>query len=247
MTSSEWEQKLKQFCDRYNLEIEYLADVLNDPKVVPMIRGKSFEFTVKKYLSRILSNKYAVINPRLNDQTGLQDIDVAIINNETSKGSFRANYRGNPYLKVKCMRARTLGEEAAKQRAKATGISFNLLKIHNDKYTPDEFDFVVTSIANAFYKTDKDGLFYWSPPEEANFFLKKLAINSQQDAFQKMYVAKSKYLAANKNNKIACTRKKCQIENCNFLPNYPTIYFDLRTGKPMQPWLSLEDLETLLD
>jgi hypothetical protein len=76
-----------------------------------MIRGKSFEFTVKDYLANILSEIYYVTNPRLNAQTGFKDIDVSIINKKTNKqysieckltkkGSFRANSNGNPYLIV---------------------------------------------------------------------------------------------------------------------------------------------------
>ena len=85
MQSRRWEDKLIDFCKRYDLEIEYLAEVLNDPKVVPMIRGKSFEFSAKKYLAEILSDKYKVINPRLNAQTGQHDIDIAITNTHTGK------------------------------------------------------------------------------------------------------------------------------------------------------------------
>ena len=39
-----WIEKLEIFGDRYNLNIEYLVEILDDPKVIPMIRGKSFEF-----------------------------------------------------------------------------------------------------------------------------------------------------------------------------------------------------------
>lgn len=113
MTLPEWVEKLNQFCQRYDLEAEYLAEILNDPKVIPMIRGKSFEFTVQKLISEILPEKYRVFNPRLNAQTALQDVDFAIINRETgkqyslecklaSKGSFRIDKKSQqPYLKSK--------------------------------------------------------------------------------------------------------------------------------------------------
>jgi hypothetical protein len=64
----------------YSLNIKYITEVLNDPKVIPMIRGKFFEFTVQDELSKILANNYLVTNPRLNPQAGYHDIDVAIIN-----------------------------------------------------------------------------------------------------------------------------------------------------------------------
>lgn len=167
-----------------------------------------------------------------------------------AKGSFRNPKGASPYLKVKCMRSRTLGEEAAQQRAKVTGIPFELLKIHNDQYTAKEFDFVITSIANAFYATDEEGLFFWSPPPQAASFLMTQGIAGQEDAFFKLYVARSKDLAANSETGIQCTRKKCKesgLKDCNFIPNYPTIHFDLDSGMPLAPWLPLEAIQTLLD
>lgn len=253
-----WLEELEGFCKRYNLNIKHLKDILNDPKVIPMIRGKSFEFTVKDYLSNILSDKYLVTNPRLNAQTGLNDIDVYIINQETnraysiecklsSKGSFRLNISSNPYLKVKCMRSRTLGREAALQRSKSTKISFDSLMVHNDQYTAKEFDLVITSIANAFFKTDIDGLFFWSPTQEAEDFLATLGVSNQNDTFLKMYVAKSEHLAANQINQIKCTRQKCQDVNCNFIPNYPIIKFEPLSGQPLAPWIPIDNIESLLN
>lgn len=80
-----WMNRLQDFCNRYNLDIEHLADVLSDPKVIPMIRGKSFEFTVCKHLESILPDQYQISNPKLNAQTGLQDIDVSVLNQQTGK------------------------------------------------------------------------------------------------------------------------------------------------------------------
>jgi hypothetical protein len=253
-----WIKNFEIFCLRYNLNIKHLKDILNDPKVIPMIRGKSFEFTVKDYVSEILSEEYLVTNPRLNAQTGLNDIDVSIINKSTGKkysvecklakkGSFRLNKAKNPYIEVKCMRSRTLGENAALQKSKLIGIPVAALMIHNDQYIPKEFDLVITSIANAFFETDTDGLFYWSPPPAANLFLEQLGVSNQNDAFYKMYVAKSKHLAANEINQVKCTRQKCTDLNCSFIPNYPKIYFDSFTGNPLAPWVPLDNIESLLD
>jgi transcriptional regulator with XRE-family HTH domain len=262
LQTQDWVTELVQFCQRYDLEVEYLPEILNDPKVIPMIRGKSFEFTVKKYLAQILSDNYIIMNPRLNAQTGSYDVDVLVINRQTqkqysiecklaSKGSFRLSKEGNPYLKVKCMRSRTLGDEAAKQREKTTGISYNLWRVHRDQYRQEEFDFVVTSIGNAFYETDEKGLYFWKPTLNAQKFLDKLGINNQADAFSKMFIARSRDLIANENNytnfKIECTRQKCKDANCGFIPNKPYIYFDKDTGIPLYPWIPLEEINTLLD
>ena len=251
-----WIEKLEIFGDRYNLNIEYLVEILDDPKVIPMIRGKSFEFTVQSYLSEILSSQYQVTNPRLNPQAGFKDVDVCIIDTITQKrysvecklskkGGFHCK-KGNPFIEIKCMRSRTLGEEAARQKSVLTGIPANLLMIHNDQYTSSDFDIVITSIANAFYVTDYQGLFMWKPSQDGEEFLHRLSINNQKDAFFKMYIAKSKDLEANQFNRIECSRKRCGDLNCNFIPNYPKIYFDAETGEPIFPWLSINQIETIL-
>ena len=43
--SEQWINTQKKFCDRYDFNPRYLAESINDPKVIPMIRGKAFEFT----------------------------------------------------------------------------------------------------------------------------------------------------------------------------------------------------------
>ena len=50
-----WVEKVQKYCADYNIPIEYLADTLYEPKVVPMIRGKAFEFSVVLVLQQILS------------------------------------------------------------------------------------------------------------------------------------------------------------------------------------------------
>lgn len=287
MSNPEWLKKLEQFCYEYNIEIEFLSDILTDPKVIPMIRGKGFEFTTRKILFNLLpSQQYEVANPRLNAQSGLKDIDVAIRDKRTeknysvecklsSKGSFKWKKNEPPSIKVKCMRSRTLGEVAARQKANSTGINYELLKLHNDQYVSDDFDFVITSIANAFYETDQNGLFYWSPPSISQPFLNKIGVETQNDAFYKLYVAKSERLSVNGQNRsggriIEChkKRKKSVISKtnqdtdkfircqdilqevgetyCNFIPNYPTIYFNPDTGKPYPPWFEVQEIKKFL-
>ena len=287
MNNPEWLRKLEQFCYKYNIEIEFLSEILTDPKVIPMIRGKGFEFTTRSILSDLLSpDHYEVTNPRLNAQSGHKDVDVAIQNKVTdkvysvecklaAKGSFRWKKDQPPLIKVKCMRSRTLGEIAAKQKADLTKINYELLMLHNDQYVSHDFDFVVTSMANAFYETDQDGFFYWSPPEIAKPFLDKINIETQNDAFYKLYVAKSEHLSVNGQNTtggkiIECHKKRkksvvskavedkdqfirCQDilreigeTHCNFIPNYPIIYFNPNTGQPYPPWFEVQNIENLL-
>lgn len=76
----EWQEDLNNFCHKYNINLEDLADVLNDPKVIPMIRGKAFEFTVQSLISQILSpTKYQVTNPKINAQTGQDYLQFGLL------------------------------------------------------------------------------------------------------------------------------------------------------------------------
>jgi hypothetical protein len=255
----EWFEKIESFCKSYSLNIKYITEVLNDPKVIPMIRGKFFEFTVQDELSKILANNYLVTNPRLNPQAGYHDIDVAIINQKNAKkysaecklakkGSFRLQGGIRPFIEVKCMRSRTLGDKAAEQRSKLIGIPSTSLNIHKDQYIETDFDLVITSLANAFFQTNLEtGLFVWKPTPKEQIFLSKININNQEEALLKMYVARSKDLTANQTNNINCSRQKCHDNNCNFIPNYPKIFFDVNTAEPLQPWLPIEKIEDLLD
>ena len=52
--TGEWQQKIEGYCEKYDIPILYLVDTLYEPKVVPMIRGKAFEFSVMLTLERIL-------------------------------------------------------------------------------------------------------------------------------------------------------------------------------------------------
>lgn len=259
-----WLQQLYQVCNKYNLEIETLAETIKDPKVIPMLRGKAFEFTACKLINKYLPNdKYSALNPRLNAQSTIKDVDIevkSLLSNKkysvecklASKDSFKNNakYEGKKYfsINVKCMRSRTLGEKVADQRAREMNVDKDILMIHNDQYVEEDFDFVITSMANAFYKTDKEtGLYYWSPSNEGRKFLDLLEINNQKEAFYTTYIARSKDLAVYSNNYSKCTRKKCNNKtNCGFIPNYPKIYFDLNTGKVVQPWVEIKDFYLLL-
>ena len=174
----EWLQKLYSVCSQYNLEIETLADTINDPKVIPMLRGKAFEFTA-----------------------------CNIIRNNLPKNKY------------------------------------------NDQYVANDFDFVITSIANAFYETEEEtGLYYWSPSQEAKKFLKLLGVENQEEAFYKTYIARSQDLVVDENNNVRCSRKKCNNQNnCGFIPNYPYIYFNKKTGKVIEPWIEVEKFQQLLN
>lgn len=257
MNKTEWLRSLKKFCKDYSINIEHLADILADPKVVPMIRGTAFEFTVKDKLMTLLP-EYEVSRPFHNPQSGTEKQDVLIrcgkdgtvIRVEckmASKGEFSFIKKRELYrIRVKCMRSRTLGNEAAKQIAKTSGRKADEHLIHNDQYLPSDFHIVATTIENAFYDTSEDGRYQWNPSKEAIEFLRKLKVDEPEQAFGKIYVALSEKLAATEANEVMCSRKECNNKKgCGFIPNYPEMFFDTN-GSVKPPWFPIEEIETLL-
>jgi len=262
--SEEWIEKVRNYCLMYDIPIIYLPEIISDPKVIPMVRGKAFEFSVLLRLQEVLPKSiWTVDKPFMNAQFGLHDTDVRLVHNKTQKvisikcklagkGSFRAINENEFLIKVKCMRSRTLGESKVKELAPKIGVSENLLKVHNDQYVPSDFDIVITSIGNAFYETnDETDLFEWTPTKIGIDFLKKLSgknnvIDLQHFAYNSMFVSTSESLAITKENGIKCTRRSCtKSNNCGFIPHYPVIKFDGKSNEPQNSWVSIEKSEKL--
>lgn len=258
-----WIDKIRTYCQKYNIPIQHLPDTINEPKVIPMIRGKAYEFSVAMTLEELLDpNKWEISKPYMNAQTGLHDIDLQVKHVPTqksislecklaAKGRFRKISESHYKINVKCMRSRTLGASKVKELAPQIGVSPAVLLIHNDQYRFQDFNFVVTSIGNAFYETDQSGIFEWHPSPEGKIFLGKLSEGAvaekmmQDFAFNSMFITPSRSLAILTENAVRCTRKKCRNKtNCGFVPNYPEMLFN---GSPLRvenPWVPLKDCET---
>lgn len=263
--AEDWIQKVEQYCNKYNIPLDYFTNTIHEPKVIPMIRGKAFEFSVMMRLQELLSEEeWGVTKPIMNAQAGLHDVDVKVYHKATQKeiriecklakkGSYRLFSDGHSEIRVKCMRSRTLGEARVRDLAPGWGVSESVLTIHNDQYLPENFDVVVSSIGNAFYQTDSEtGIFEWKPTTEEEKFLRRLNPSNDENlkdfAFRKMYVAKSVELAIRQNSGVVCTRNKCTNKNnCGFIPNYPIVYFDARTNRPTNGWVPIEESLTLFE
>lgn len=257
-----WIQEVSEFCQYYNISLEFLAETLRDPKVIPMIRGKAFEFFVTESLKSFLpSIDWHIEKPFLNPQLGSHDSDVRVTHINTKKvlsveckladkGSYKYSEKENLNIfRVKCMRSRTLGEAKVKQLAPAYGISESVLKIHNDQYLPTDFSIVITSIGNAFYDTDRmSGSFIWKPSKKGEIFLENLQnlydlSNDLKDfSFARMYVARASDIAIRDANDVTCTRRKCDDkQNCGFIPNYPVIEIPDKSKYPVSRWTPIEE------
>lgn len=252
-----WEEKVKEYCEKYNIPVLYLAETLYEPKVVPMIRGKAFEFSVMMALQEILpKDEWHVDKPMMNAQIGFHDVDVRVLHKPTKKiirvecklakkGGYRLFTDGHSEIRIKCMRSRTLGPAKVKELAPKFGVTEKVLAIHNDQYLPADFDIVISSIGNAFYITDKKtGLFEWKPTQKEENFLQRIRASKKESfkdfAFRTLYAVKASDLQIGKNS-ITCTRAKCKNKKaCGFIPNYPIISFNKETNQPMNRWVSIE-------
>ena len=156
-----WEEKVKEYCEKYNIPLLYLVETLYEPKVVPMIRGKAFEFSVMMALQNILSkDEWQVDKQAMNAQIGFHDVDVRIVHKPTKKtiriecklakkGGYRLFTDGHSEIRVKCMRSRTLGLSKVKELAPKLGVSEKVLAVHNDQYLPADFDVVISKKDNS--------------------------------------------------------------------------------------------------
>ncbi len=262
MTDS-WSDRIIEYCQEYSIPIEYLADTLYEPKVVPMIRGKAFEYSVIMKLQAILpSNEWIVSKATAGEEAFYHDTDVRVFHKRTGrilrlecKLSKKEGYRifadGHAEIKVKCMRSRTLGDAKVKELAPKLGVDEKALGAHRDQYVAADFDIVVTSIGNAFYRTDsKSHLYVWKPKKAEHEFLVKLGAtdpDSQKDfAFNTIFMAKTKDLIASSSTGVICTRKQCSNKtNCCFIPNYPIIRFEPTSIQPSNPWVHIDQAQTL--
>ena len=266
MKNESWIDKVRLYCLKYDIPLDYLPEIIADPKVIPMIRGKAFEFSVMLKLQEVLpTSEWEIEKPFMNAQLGFHDTDVKIIHKKSQqiirvecklaeKGSFRELKNGERQIKVKCMRSCTLGESKVKELAPKFGIPTDLLQVHNDQYLPSDFDVVITSIGNAFYETDEEtDIFEWQPSSQANTFLQQLlhtgnTTDLQHLAYQKMYIATSQSLVVNEENKVVCSRQKCtQPNSCGFIPNYPLIKFEPNKLNPQSTWVEVENCVSLLN
>jgi hypothetical protein len=273
MQNEEWTNKVIKYCNDYNIPIKYLADVIRDPKVVPMIRGIAFEFSAMIRLREILDkDKWFVDKPIINAQLGSGDIDVRVIHlptrqliNVECKLSGKGSYtdKGNYHrISVKCMRSRTLGDSQVESLAPKLGVSEEQLSAHSDSYMLDDFDIVVTSIANAFYITDEEtDRFVFSPTDEEKKFLKRLGAseeNLQDFAFNHLFVATPYDLAPLEDNSQECRRQKCKKKkSCGFVPNYPYIKFEkglfsgngssAKYSEPSNGWKKVQNIESIMN
>lgn len=257
-------KKIRKYCKRYDIAIKHLLDIISDLKVIPMIRGKSFEFSVSDLLKSKLPKDWKVENLNINAQQGTHDIDVLVTRTQDNKkirveckltknDSFQMN-QNIAEIRVKCMRSRTFSDNlAAARMAMHYKISKDQVLIHADSYREQDFDFVITSLGNSMWTTIKEEYLFNGNLEQFNL-LKSLFPSGfknfkkfQREAFNFLMFARSSDLIVSPKNNLKCTRKKCKDKgtnvNCGFIPNYPTINLN-DIAKSTGPWKRIQDIES---
>lgn len=145
-------EDIQNYCSEYNIPEDYLLEILEDQKVLPMIRGKATEYSAYLFLRANLSPlKWDVQKLNLNAQPNMYDEDISITHRKTGirlkvesknavRGSFSSGARSRqmptPHFKVKCHRSRS---------------NISLSNTTNDRYLVGDFDLLVCNTSNALF------------------------------------------------------------------------------------------------
>ncbi len=140
---------IREYCETYNIPIENLLDILEDQKVLPMIRGKATEFIGAAVLRQALDPRdWDVQKLNLNPQRGRYDEDVSITYRRTGnrlKAETKNAVRGKFSLGTRVTKAPHFSVKCHKSRS-------NLSKKHNDRYEVGDFDVLLCNVSNAIFR-----------------------------------------------------------------------------------------------
>jgi hypothetical protein len=151
-------KELLAYCDRYDIPVDRIVEILEDQKVLPMIRGKATEYNATAALASLLDQVHWQVNKlNPNPQPGRPDEDIEIIHRKTKtsivvetksavRGSMTTGRRcriiREPHFKVKCHRSRSNLQMAATS---------------NDRYAADSWDILISNPYNAIIKGSTSG------------------------------------------------------------------------------------------
>lgn len=145
-------RRIQAYCTKFSIPIDCFLDILNDTKVIPMLRGKGTEYNAYLFLQELLPQTTWIVNKlNLGPTPGTLDQDISILHRRTGieitvetknavRGSITAAtktrlHRGIPHFKVKCHRSRS-----------------NTQNVNNDRYVVEDFNLIVTNPSNALFK-----------------------------------------------------------------------------------------------
>lgn len=142
-------KSIQEYCSTYNIPQEHLLDILEDQKVLPMIRGKATEYIGAVVLKRTLDSRdWSVEKLNLNPQPGTRDEDISITHRRTGlrlKAETKNAVRGKFSLGTRQTRAAHFSVKCHRSRS-------NFEHAYNDRYRVDEFDILLCNISNAIFR-----------------------------------------------------------------------------------------------
>ena len=144
---------ISEYCRTYNIPRDDLFEILEDQKVLPMIRGKATEYIGTAVLSQTLDPMEWIVNKlNLNPQTrGGFDEDVSITFRRTGqrfKAETKNAVRGSFKLRGQIVKAPHFSVKCHRSRSNLTRQSTT-----NDRYLVGDFDLLLCNPSNAIFRT----------------------------------------------------------------------------------------------
>ena len=209
---------------------ERLIDILEDQKVLPMIRGKAMEFMGAKTLEETLARDWVVVNLNLNPAPGTNDEDISItyrrngqrFRTETksaTRGSFKL--KGNncklPHFTVKCNKSRKTDD-------KKRGMT-------HDHFEASKFDLLICNLSNAIFRGREParGLHFIEAPEALEWLKEFYKVSTDEGLRAKAY-----------DDWRMCFPGDIALDN-GLLPNAPIVQIESDPN-----WFGLDQLEDKL-
>ena len=179
---------ITEYCRAYNIPRENLLDILEDQKVLPMIRGKATEYVGAAFLKQALDPREWIVEKlNLNPQPGVIDEDVSITFRRTGarlkaetknavRGSFKTgtSRRPGPYFTVKCHKSRS---------------NLGLQSTTNDRYLVGEFDLLLCNVSNSLFRGRalQAGLPVVDNPDAIEWLMNFYGVDSESELIRKAY------------------------------------------------------------
>lgn len=180
-------QRLEEYCTKYSIPLENFFQIINDQKVLPMLRGKGMEYNVYNLLQGVLSpNEWVITKLNLSAQSGVPDQDISITHRRTgetlivesksaARGTMTTGTRARnhrvPHFQVKCHHSRSNMSRAS------TG---------NDRYRALDFDVLISNPSNALFiaGTVGDELELASDPQLIEILYNYYGVSNREDLLQ---------------------------------------------------------------
>ena len=225
--------EIQSYCQRYNIPFEYLVQILEDQKVLPMIRGKATELLgVDAIKENINERQWLVDKMNFNPQ---QDEDITIRSRKSNKSisvetknATRSSFKlGNkrtkisvPHFTVKCHKSRSNIKKALTS---------------NDRYHQDDFDILICNLSNSLFLsgTLSEKLEITNDPTVINFLKHYYSVSDETQIIHKAY-----------NDWRYCVVKNIAQDD-GYLPRNPAV--KLQNDENWKPLKEIEkDLERMI-